>query len=208
MATKLSIYNQSLGHLGERRLASLTEDREPRKVLDDYYDDVVEYCLQMEDWEWGSLRVSIDASASLTPDFGYDNAFVKPTDFVRLVAISANANYDPPLLQFTEEQGYWYADCDPLYVRYVSNGITVGKDLSAWPKLFEDYVVIRLAMQIQQRIKPDDNLSLLLEKRERKALSAARNLNMKHRPPQFQPLNTWVASRSWGLNRSRSDRTS
>ena len=33
-ASKLSIYNQALGHLGERRLATLSEPREPRRVLE------------------------------------------------------------------------------------------------------------------------------------------------------------------------------
>ena len=45
MTTQLFIYNEALGHLGERVLASLTEGREPRRVLDSYWSDVVAYAL-------------------------------------------------------------------------------------------------------------------------------------------------------------------
>ena len=45
MASKLSIYNGALRAIGERRLASLTEDRASRRELDDAYDDVVANCL-------------------------------------------------------------------------------------------------------------------------------------------------------------------
>jgi hypothetical protein len=37
-ASKLKLYNDALGILGERRLASLTENREPRRVLDEVWD--------------------------------------------------------------------------------------------------------------------------------------------------------------------------
>jgi hypothetical protein len=35
--SQLFIYNEALGHLGERRLANLSENREPRRVLDSYW---------------------------------------------------------------------------------------------------------------------------------------------------------------------------
>ena len=46
--TKLSLYNDTLQLLGERRLASDTEDREPRYDLDSLYDNgAVDYCLEV-----------------------------------------------------------------------------------------------------------------------------------------------------------------
>jgi hypothetical protein len=46
MTTKLSLYNQSLGHLKEGKIADLTEAVERRYVLDDYYDDALIFCLE------------------------------------------------------------------------------------------------------------------------------------------------------------------
>ena len=45
MTDKLTVYNETLGLLGERKLASLTEQREPRRVLDGFWDQTVAYCL-------------------------------------------------------------------------------------------------------------------------------------------------------------------
>ena len=97
---QLKIYNAALGHLGERKIASLTENREPRRVLDDFYNDVVQYCLERGTWEFAARNVQIDASTSSSPPFGFTNAFVKPTDWVRTVLLSANECFDPPLRQF------------------------------------------------------------------------------------------------------------
>jgi hypothetical protein len=45
--TRLSLSTRRSGHLGVRRkLASLTENREPRRYLDDEYSDTVLLCLR------------------------------------------------------------------------------------------------------------------------------------------------------------------
>ena len=44
---RLDVYNGALRRLGSRRLASLTENREPRRVLDDIWNNgaLVNYAL-------------------------------------------------------------------------------------------------------------------------------------------------------------------
>lgn len=207
-ASKLSIYNAALGHLGERKLASLTEAREPRRVLDDFYPDVQAYCLEKSTWEFACRLVQIDASTSVTPPFGFTNAFVKPTDWVRTVLISGSETFDPPLAAYQEERGYWYADCDPLYVRYVSNHASLGGgDLSRWTQAFEDYVAYELAYRACLRISGAETRRGELRKEARKALSAARGIDTTSEAPQFSPAGSWVTSRGGNSNRSRWDRT-
>src|ERR1700724_1414124 len=72
MTTQLFIYNEALGHLGERQLASLSEPREPRRVLDSYWSDVVGFCLSQGLWKFAKRTILIDNSSSLTPQFGYN----------------------------------------------------------------------------------------------------------------------------------------
>jgi hypothetical protein len=40
---------------------------------------------------------------------------------------------DPPLLQVSEETGYWYTNITPIYVQYNSNDPLYGMDLGKWP---------------------------------------------------------------------------
>jgi hypothetical protein len=207
-ATKLGVYNQALGHLGERRLASLSEAREPRRVLDDYYGEAIAHCLEMGPWKFATRLARISQTAGAAPAFGFARAFRKPDDWVRTLQLSEAEHFEPPLIRFAEERGYWYADCTRLHVSYVSNHTVFGGlDLSRWTQLFEDYVVVRLALLACPRIQGAASRAEDLRKQERKALAAAREHDASGAAPQFPPRGSWVTSRAGGLgNRSRRDR--
>jgi hypothetical protein len=116
MTTQLFVYNEALGLLGERRLATSSENREPRRVLDSYWPDVTGYCLGQGLWRFAKRAIQIDNDASLTPQWGFNYCFLIPSDRVRTIVISTSPNLDPPLLQYNEEAGYWYANLTPIYV--------------------------------------------------------------------------------------------
>jgi hypothetical protein len=107
--TQLFIYNEALGLLGERRLATSSENREPKRVLDSYWNDVVGYCLGQGLWRFAKRAIQTDNDSSITPQWGYNYCFLIPPDWVRTIIISTSPNLDPPLLQYNEEAGYWYA---------------------------------------------------------------------------------------------------
>jgi hypothetical protein len=206
---KLSIYNKVLGHLGERKLASLAEDREPRRALDDYYPDVVAHCLEQGLWKFAKRKAQIEASSSVEPEFGFTYSFTKPDDWKRTIRISESSNLDVPLLRYREEYGYWEADCSTLYVEYISDHVTFGGgDLSRWTQLFEDYVCLKLAVQICPRISGSEAKEDKLEAKLKRALSAARGKDATAEPPQFPSSGKWVTSRLGGASRYPSDRTS
>lgn len=72
MATKLGLYNGALREMGERRLDTLTERGESRRVLDDVYDDVIEDCLAAGSWNFATETVKLDADTGVAPNFGFD----------------------------------------------------------------------------------------------------------------------------------------
>lgn len=201
MATKLGLYNSALIILGERRLANLTEAREPRRAIDDAYDDAVAYCLEIGFWNFAMRAIQADHSASVTPAFGYTYAFAKPEDFIRTYSLGSTETFDPPLLTIVDEPNYWYANVDPLYAKYVSNDVAYGMDLSLWSESFTDYVANRLAVKTCKRITgkfADDTLL----KQEKRALAQARSKDAMDEPPGFPPRGTWVTSRLGGRDRN------
>lgn len=204
MAEKLELYNDALLILGERKLASLSENREPRRALDDAWDKALDYCLEQGYWNFAMRAVQIDSSASVVPAFGYDFAFVKPGDFIRMYRQSQYPQLDPPLLDIVDEPGYWYANCDPLYVKYVSNDTAYGKDLSIWSETFADYVAMRMALKTCKRITGKDPTDELI-KGEKKARVDARGKDAMNEPPGFPPTGTWVNARRRGVGNSRRD---
>lgn len=201
MADKLSLFNDALLILGERKLASLSEAREPRRALDDTYDKALDYCLEQGFWNFAMRAIQVDSSASVTPTFGYQFAFPKPSDFIRMYRQSANPTLDPPLLDIVDEPNYWFANVDPLYVKYVSNSTAYGKDLSLWPETFADYVANRMALKTCKRITGKDPGDDLI-KAEKRARMDARAKDAMNEPPGFPPAGTWVRARTRGNDNS------
>lgn len=198
MADKLSLYNAALGFLEERRLASLSENRESRRVLDDYWTSVPLYCLEQGLFRFSKRVVQIDASSTIVPAFGYINAFTIPNDWIRTVVISTSPDLDPPLLQYNEETGYWYANATPLYVSYISNDPLYGMNIGAWPQAFADYVALRLARKACKRITGKTELlsgPAGLINQEDKARRITKANDAMNDPPGMPPVPFWARAR-------------
>lgn len=199
MTDKLTLYNNALvQHLGERSLASLTEAREPRRVLDANFDGVVRFCLERKFWNFGYRTVEMDASTTVVPTFGFLYAFKMPDDWVRTRKISAVPSFAQPLLQVAEEAGYWYANLAPIYVQYNSIDPLYGLDMGRWPESFADYVALRLASRSCQKVKGNDDLlkgpNGLLE-REKDAYKIASSICAMNEAIGFAPMSPWVRAR-------------
>jgi len=156
MTTRLGLYNDALLLCGERFLASLTEEREPRRLLDHVWNNGwVKACLERGQW-WHAMRtVRIDYDPSITYDFGYQRAFTKPPDWVMTSAVCSDEYFNTPLVQYADERANWYADIDPIFVKYVSSDAAFGGDLSQWPESFTAYAAAYGADRIINKLAGD-----------------------------------------------------
>ena len=205
MTDQLSLYNGALRECGERKLASLTEAREPRRILDDVWDSGgVDDCLEMGQWYFAMRTVQVDYDTDVTPDFGYIYAFSKPSDWKVTSALCSDEYFREPLLDYADEAGYWYTDYQTIYVRYVSNDSAYGKDYSLWPQAFVRYVEAYLASEICLKVTGDKERTKLVLALAEKRLKQAKNVAAMALPTQFPANGNWVRSRRGG--RSRRDR--
>jgi hypothetical protein len=144
--SRLALYNSALLIMGERAIASLTENVKARRSLDSAWNDnAVKYCLEQGQWQFAMRTERIDYDPDVDVEFGYQFAFNKPDDWVLTSAFCSDENFRSPLSLYHDETDYWYSDTNPIYVRYVSNDATYGGDLSRWPSTFCDYVATYLA---------------------------------------------------------------
>lgn len=205
MTDRLSLYNGALvEHLGERRLADLSENREPRRVLDDIWDGgAVRYCLEQGYWNFAMRTVRIDYDPSIEPQFGHRRAFDRPDDFVRLAAISADEYFDAPLTAYRDEAGRWFADLDILYVRYVSDDPEYGMDLARWPQTFAQWVQAYLALKACARLTGSKVDKESLKKDARRLLVDARSKDAMNEGARFLPPGGWTLARTAGSARRR-----
>jgi hypothetical protein len=205
VASKLALFNEALRHLGERKLATLTDNIEPRRVLDDIYDAaIIKRCLEAGQWDFATRSVSLTYNPSITPSFGLQYAFDKPTDYVRLCAISESAYLEPTLHRYREEGGVWLADIDTIYVAYVSTDSQYGGDLSLWPESFVQLVAIAMALAAAPRLTQSEAKVERLEKAFKKARSEAASKDAMNSAAKTVPAGAWVSARLGGRSFSRS----
>lgn len=210
-ATKLGLYNEALEIVGERELASLTEAREPRRLLDNAWArGFIDEVLEQGHWNFATRSAQVEFSPDTTPSFGYRRAFDKPADWIRTSAISSDEYFVTPLVEYVDEADFWYASIDTIYVRYVSSDTTYGGDLSRWPASFRRYAAFTLAMHIAPKLTAlSDEKIKLLHSQHKKALADARSKDAMNQPPGFPPQGSFVSARHGrsGGQRSRGSRS-
>lgn len=198
MADKLAVYRNALLFIDERKIASLSEAREPRRALDDAWDNTVDYCLQQGFWNFAMRTVQMDSSTSVNPTFGFSYAFTKPSDIVQLYQMGSEDTFAVPFNDFRDEAGYWYSNIDPMFARYVSNDTAYGLDLSLWTPMFAEYVACRLAYRTNGRITGDKEKTAELKKEQKRLKEGAASKDAMSEGPISPPHGTWVRSRSSG----------
>lgn len=194
--SRLTLYNNALLLAGERALSSLTENREPRRLLDQVWDTGgVEKCLEQGQWKFAMRTSMRDYDPSVTPTFGYARAFDKPTDWVVTSAVCSDAYFRAPLLHYSDEAGYWYADLDTIYVRYVSSDSEYGLNLGRWPGSFEDFVASFFALRIVAKLSSSDTeiKKLMALHRDLKKIALSRDAMAD--PTKILPPGSWNKAR-------------
>lgn len=208
MADRLSLYNGALRLCRERRLASLTEERHPRRLLDDAWGDgaqggSVRRCLELGQWTFATRTAKIAFDPDVAPEFGHRYAFSQPDDMIRPVAICIDEYFLDPLLQYADERRFWYASIDTIYVKWVSNDPAYGGDIGAWPETFVKLVEADLANEIVFTLTEDAATRAYVEKALSDAKLEAKSRDAMNRPTVMPPQGSWNQARRGG-SRTRS----
>ena len=208
MPSKLSIYNGALREVGERKLASLAENREPRRVLDSIWDDdALLTCLAAGQWNFATNTIELTHSPSIDPAFGYTYAFDKPDDWVRTTGVFCDESLKSPLLYYKDEGDYWYADLDTIYVSYVDSGTSYGGDYGKWPANFTRYVESWLAARICMSLTQNQSKRDGLERDAEVWLVKAKSTDAMEDATKFLPQGSWTRARGGRGNRERGNRS-
>ena len=203
MATQLGLYNAALLLIGERSIASLNEQREPRRVLDSVWDlkadgtsGFVNFVLESGQWKFAIKTVKLQVSPDVVPAFGYKYAFKQPVDYVRITGLSLDEYMSLPVNEYQAEGLYWFLDQKDVYLSYVSNSAPVcGVGLAEWPPHFTQYAETMLASRICKRLTGNDTMWKDLVALTAKYLTAAHSIDGMAGPTRFLPPGAWVQSR-------------
>ena len=203
MTDRLTLYNDALLLCGERSVSSLTEDREPRRNLDQAWNGgAVRKCLEEGQWRFAMRTVMIDYDPALDPDFGYRRGFNKPDDWVRTCAVCEEEYFRTPLTAYTDEADFWYADLDIIYAKYISDDPLWGMNLGKWPQAFADFVSAHLALKIIIKLSESQEKIQIITKLREKYKRDAKSAAAVSEPTLFAARGTWSRARTKGSKRS------
>ena len=185
----------------------LAEATESRYLLDHVWNNGgVNNCLEAGQWRFALRTVELDYTSTVQPTFGLKRAFIKPTDWVITSGMSSDEYFNSPLLEYVDEAGYWYADVDVLYVRFVSNGASYGTNYTSWPAKFADFVAAHFASKIILKLTSDEEKRDSVLSYRKRALLEAKNIDAMGDPTRFPPSGSWVNSRRGGSRRDKGSR--
>jgi hypothetical protein len=208
MTTRLKLYNHALRLCGHSRLASLSDGVEARHLLDDAWDDdFIWKVLESGLWNFAMRAQALTPETSVDPPFGYNNAFLKGSDWVRTAAVCDDEYFRSPLLDYQDETSYIFAELQEIWVRFVSNDSAYGSDLSKWPGSFQNYAAGYLAGEIIHKLTSDKERVAFLHGTDGRGgyiesmLREARSQDAMEDPTRFLPTGTWVSSRGRGRRR-------
>ena len=202
MASQLGIYNGALLICGERFLNSLTEEREPRRLLDRVWSEGgVKTCLELAQWNFAIRTIQIDYDSSLSPSFGYARVFLKPDDWVLTTKVCSDEFFRSPLTRYMDETNYWFSDLDTMYVSYISSDATYGLNLNKWPDSFREFVEAHFASRIVHRLSSSEEELARVLKIRKDLLKTAKSRAAMAEPTSFPARGTWGLSRNRFPNR-------
>lgn len=203
--SQLTLYSGACRIIGTTAPATLTENTETRRLLDAVWGDGGDYaaidaCLEDGLWNFAMRTASIDYDSSISPDFGFNRAQLKPTDWVRTECIASDENFINRLtdLGYRDEAGYWFTWCDTIYVRYVSNDEDYGHNYSLWPHSFKEFVEAYLAFHIVGKLRDASRSKEDVERAYTQARTRARSRDAMNEGVAFPPTGTWVRARMRG----------
>ena len=194
---------------GERFIGGLTENREPRRLLDNVWgagptgSGAVKTCLEAGQWNFALRTVQIDYNSSIQPTFGYRRVFDKPSDWCLTSGICSDEFFRVPLLRYVDETNQWYSDLDTIYVRYISNDVHYGGNLAAWPGSFAEFVAEFMASKIIRRLTNSEDEESKSFARLKKKLTHAKSVAAMAGPTAFPARGAWGLARNRGGGRIR-----
>lgn len=152
--SKLGVYNNALTLLGERKLATEFESRNPRYVLDEVWNlGAADYCLELSKPNFAQKTTAL-TSPAVSAQHALDQVYTLPAGFIALVGsgtIYSDNELQIPVKRYLLEGRTLATDiATTIYVRYITSTAPIGQ----WTPAFARLVAAYLAKESASRLNP------------------------------------------------------
>ena len=199
--SKTSICNVALTHLGELKIDSVEDDNQRARLCKLRFDDVLNIVLKSHPWTCVIKRSTLSKlttdSGENKPDWGFNNMFQLPSDFLRI-------------LQVQDHTQPYRIETDSRTDKKIGNGLVLLSNSSTAkiryicrpsdiPILSYDVanlVGIRLASELVEPLTSNVSLKQSLTQRYLIELAAARSIDSMQGTPEVIDNYSWLNARS------------
>lgn len=173
MATDVEICSKALILVGDKPIASLTEQSTRAAVCNNLYPLAKRDVLRVHLWNCAIKRVQLPALAG-KPAFGWSNWFAKPGDWLRLIDVGNCGNED-----YAFEGNRILANQTTLQIRYVAE-VTEGN----WDASLTDTMIKRMAADLAYPITKSTSLAQVKQQEYQVMLRLAKAIDGQENPPE------------------------
>lgn len=160
--TKLGIYNEALGLIGERPLTALGGTTETEAAITAVWDNgAVDYCLSLIKPKFAMLTAK-STSYTTDTDHGF-NVYTLPADYLSIVGLYQDTTLDQPTERYFIEGRKLACSLTTIYLRYNANNaiaIPSGTDFSVLTPAFVRVLVAHLAAEISTIFSSDETAKI------------------------------------------------
>lgn len=164
--TDVQIANMALLALGAETITALTDTTSKEAVIaNTLFDQARDEVLMAHPWACCVKRVELDMDTP--PDYGWENAFSLPTDFIDLVEVEGILTSDSQMYEV--EDSHFLTDLEEVFIRYIYRNETP----STYTPLLTDCIALNLASKMAYAIVGKESVAnALYQKYERKLIEA------------------------------------
>lgn len=182
--TEVDIMNRALTKLGERTIASRTENNERARVMDAIYEPVRDDLLRENPWNFAIVEDTL-AADPVAPAYGFAKRFAFPADMLYMIATENRTPY-----RLIGNFIHSAAD-NSLNIRYVAR-IT---DASQFDTGFTEALALKLAHEAAPRLSENTSQQDLLFRDYNLALIKAKKFDGQEDDPRVAPEGSWLRAR-------------
>lgn len=148
LSSETDICNMALDHLGEEIIMSSGVDNRPAvKFVRRWYAHTRDTLLETAYWRFARKRASLASTA--TPAFEWGYSYPLPTDFLKLIPMTADGYMNGAVMSHDIENGCILTNtAGPLLIRYIARITDPGK----FSNLFTEALALNLALRATLKI--------------------------------------------------------
>lgn len=146
MASVVEICNRALQKLGAKRITALTDDSVNARACNFAYETLREAELEKHPWVFAVKRAQLAADAT-EPEFGKQNSFELPSDYLRLLPQYPEDNFNSNDREI-EGRKIVTNESAPLNIRYIAS-IT---DPNVMSPLFREALSTKIAFELCEEL--------------------------------------------------------